>query len=60
MLTHGNLIKELQTQRILSPNQNLQLIIESLDSISRDERGFPLTQTLQMAEYLGLGTLTRI
>ena len=50
-------------------------IIESVDSINRDERdfplqyitngderGFPLTQSLQMGEYLALGmyTLSRI
>ena len=36
-------------------------IIESVDSISRDERDAPLTQyIIQTLEYLALGTLLRI
>ena len=35
-------------------------IIESIDSISRDERGFPLTQYITNGEYLVLGILSHI
>ena len=35
-------------------------IIELVDSISRNERGFPLPQYITNGEYLALGTLSRI
>ena len=38
----------------------VHIIIESVDSISKNERGFPLTQYIQTGEYLAVGTLSRI
>ena len=38
----------------------LTTIIESVDSISRDERGFHWGNTLKTGEYLALGTLSHI